>query len=95
MARRSSTWVFIYGLAKDAIADQAVEVRKRLQSITSSSIQSVNQGPCCPALIFFDLEPHGPFHSDDQLCATLNLALHGGPQPACENLKDGMPICEP
>lgn len=54
-------WPFLSELQRIAIADQVVHVRKQLRSITSASIQSVDQSQCYPGLLFFDLEPRGPF----------------------------------
>ncbi|CAG8408617.1 unnamed protein product [Penicillium salamii] len=50
--------------------------------------------PCYPGLLFFDLEPHGPFHSDQELwdAVALNLDL---PQHIWENLKKRLSKCEP
>ncbi|KAJ5454652.1 uncharacterized protein N7458_005608 [Penicillium daleae] len=39
------------------IADQVVKVRKQLRSITSTSVKCVDQSPCYPGLLFFDLDP--------------------------------------
>ncbi|KAJ5577057.1 hypothetical protein N7535_003983 [Penicillium sp. DV-2018c] len=58
------------------IADQVVKIRKQLRSITSASIQCIDQSPCYPGLLFFDLEPRGPFHSDQELWDALALNLH-------------------
>lgn len=77
------------------IADQVVQVRKQLRSITSTSIQCVDQTPCYPGLLFFDLEPRGPFHSDQELWDALAISLGHLPQAALENLKKRLPECEP
>lgn len=93
-------WPSLSEPQRTAIADQVVEVRKRLRSLMSTSIQSVDQRPCYPALLFSDREPHGPFHSDLELWDALSLTLHGPPkrsfpQRALENLKKCLPPCEP
>ncbi|KAK6822072.1 hypothetical protein RU639_006671 [Aspergillus parasiticus] len=50
-------WPSLSTSQKALIADQVAEVRNQLKNITSPSIQSVDQGPCIPGLLFFDLEP--------------------------------------
>ncbi|KAL3480342.1 kinase-like domain-containing protein [Aspergillus californicus] len=77
---------------KIAIADEVVQVRKQLRAITSTSIQCVDQSP---GLLFFDLEPRGPFHSDQELWDAISLNLHKLPQQLLENLKNCLPKCEP
>lgn len=83
------------GHKKIDIADQVVQVRKQLKSITSTSIQCVDQSPCYPGLLFFDLEPRGPFHSDEELWDALALNLQHLPQLVLGNLKKCLPKCEP
>ena len=60
-------WPSLSESQKIAIADQVVQIRKKLRSLTSDLIQAVDQGPCYPALLFSDCAPHGPFHSDLEL----------------------------
>ncbi|CAG8373869.1 unnamed protein product [Penicillium salamii] len=74
---------------------QVVQVRKQLRSVTSASIQCVDQSPCYPGLLFFDLEPHGPFHSDQELWDALAFNLRHLPQQVLENLKKRLPECGP
>lgn len=88
-------WPSLSEPQKIDIADQVVQVRKQLRSVTSSSIQCVDQSPCYPGLLFFDLEPRGPFHSDQELCNALALKLHHLPHQVLENLKKRLPKCEP
>ena len=93
-------WPSLSDFQKTAIADQVVEVRKQLRSLTSTSIQSVDQSPCYPGLLFPDRNSHGPFHSDLELWDALSLTLHDPPkrtfpQRALENLKKRLPRCEP
>lgn len=57
-------WTSLSEAKKIDIADQVVKVRKQLRSVTSTSIQCVDQSLYYPDLLFFDLEPRGPFHSD-------------------------------
>ncbi|KAB8254095.1 kinase-like domain-containing protein [Aspergillus pseudonomiae] len=52
-------WPTLSESQKTAIADQVVQVRKKLRSLTSESIQTVDHGPCEPALLFPDRAPHG------------------------------------
>jgi len=80
---------------KLTIADQVVQVRKQLRSVTSTSIQCIDQSPCYPGLLFFDLEPRGPFHSDKGLWDALSISLHHLPPQVLENLKKRLPKCEP
>lgn len=88
-------WPSLSELQKIAIADQVVQVRTQLRSVTSASIQCVDQSPCYPGLLFFDLAPRGPFHSDQELWDALALKLHHLPQQVLENLKKRLPKCEP
>lgn len=85
---------------KVAIADQVAGICKHLQSITSSSIQRVERSVCAPALLFFNSEPRGPFHSDLELWITISLTLHNPPersfpQKALDGLKKRFPKCAP
>ncbi|KAF9250476.1 hypothetical protein DTO006G1_5298 [Penicillium roqueforti] len=48
-----------------------------------------------PTLLFFNLEPHGPFHSDQELWDALSLDLHHLPLKVLDNLKKRRPKCEP
>ncbi|RDW83677.1 uncharacterized protein DSM5745_04003 [Aspergillus mulundensis] len=88
-------WPSLSEPQKVSIADQVVQVRKQLRSITSTSIQCVDQSPCYPGLLFFDLEPRGPFHSDQELWDAVCLSLHHLPRQLLENLKKRLPRCEP
>lgn len=88
-------WPSLSEPQKIAIADQVVQVRKQLRSVTSTSIQCVDESPCYPGLLFFDLEPRGPFHSDQELWDALSLHLHNLPQQVLENLKKRLPKYEP
>ncbi|KAL4934880.1 hypothetical protein BDV06DRAFT_208109 [Aspergillus oleicola] len=88
-------WPSLTEHQKLAIADQVVEVRKHLRTLTSTSIQCVDQGPCYPGLLFSDREPHGPFHSDLELWEALCLTLQALPQQALQNLKRCLPQCGP
>ena len=88
-------WPSLSEPQKIDIADQVVKVRKQLRSVTSASIQCVDQSPCYPGLLFFDLEPHGPFHSDQELWDALALNLRHLPQQVLENLKKRLPECGP
>lgn len=88
-------WPFLSEPQKINIADQVVQIRQQLRSITSSSTQCVDQSPCYPGLLFFDLEPRGPFHSDQELWDGLAFRLRNVPQQVLENLKKHLPKCEP
>jgi hypothetical protein len=88
-------WPSLSEPQKIDIADQVVQVRKQLRSVTSTSIQCIDQSPCYPGLLFFDLEHQGPFHSDQELWDALALKLHHLPQKVLENLKNRLPKCEP
>ena len=93
-------WSSLSDSQKTAIADQVVEVRSRLRSITSPSIQRVDGSAAYPGLLFSDLEPHGPFHSDSELWDALVISLQISPdktppQRALEILKKRMPKCQP
>ncbi|KAJ5165116.1 uncharacterized protein N7500_006946 [Penicillium coprophilum] len=88
-------WPSLSESQKIAIADQVVQIRKRLRSVTSTSIECVDNGPSYPDLPFSDLEPRGPFHSDQELWDALSLKLHCVPSKVLENLKKRLPKCEP
>ncbi|CAI7635368.1 unnamed protein product [Penicillium manginii] len=84
-------WTSLSETQKIDFADEVVKLR----SVTSASIQCVDQSPCYPGLLFFDLEPRGPFHSDQELWDALALNLCHLPQQVLENLKKRLPKCEP
>ncbi|KAJ5582383.1 hypothetical protein N7535_001003 [Penicillium sp. DV-2018c] len=93
-------WSSLSEAQKVDIADDVVRIRKKLRPLTSTSIQNVDGSPCSPGLLFFDREPRGPFHSDDELWEALSLTLHDPPrgsfpQRALDNLKRRLPKCEP
>ncbi|KAJ5223958.1 hypothetical protein N7468_008500 [Penicillium chermesinum] len=93
-------WPTLPESQKTAIADQVVQIRKKLRSVTSDSIQTVGQGPCYPALLLPDRAPHGPFHSDLELWNAITITLRRSPensfpQRALEDLKKRLPACEP
>ncbi|KAI9372627.1 aminoglycoside phosphotransferase, partial [Aspergillus egyptiacus] len=93
-------WPTLSESQKTSIADQFVEIRKKLRSLRSDSIQAVDQGPCYPALLFPGHAPHGPFHSDLELWNAITTTLHHSaanpfPQRALENLKKRLPKCQP
>jgi aminoglycoside phosphotransferase (APT) family kinase protein len=93
-------WPILSHNQRVAIADQVAGICKHLHSITSSRIQSVDQTACSPALLFFDFEPRGPFHSDLELWDAISLTLHNPPersfpQQALDNLKKRFPKCAP
>ncbi|KAB8270316.1 kinase-like protein [Aspergillus minisclerotigenes] len=93
-------WPSLSASQKAHIADEVAEIRNQLKYITSPSIRSVDQGPCFPGLLFFDLEPRGPFHSDIELWNAIALTLHDPPGKqfplhVLENLKKRFPLCEP
>ncbi|CAG8209725.1 unnamed protein product [Penicillium olsonii] len=93
-------WSSLSKSQKVGLADEVIGIRKQLRSLRSTSIQNVDQSPCFPGLLFFDLEPHGPFHSDNELWDAISLTLHDPPtrsfpQRALDNLKKRLPKCEP
>ncbi|KAJ5490683.1 hypothetical protein N7463_010964 [Penicillium fimorum] len=93
-------WSSLSKSQKVDIADEVIEIRKQLRSFQSTSIQTVDQSPCFPGLLFSDREPHGPFHSDNELWDAISLTLHDPPtilfpQRALDNLKKRLPKCEP
>lgn len=93
-------WPSLSDSQKITIADQVVEVRSRLRSITSPAIQRVDGSAGYPGLLFWNMEPHGPFHSDSELWDALVLSLQKAPekalpQKALQGLKKRMPKCEP
>lgn len=95
-----TVWPILSHDQKVAIADQVADVCKHLQSITSSSIQTVDGGACSPALLFFNFDPRGPFHSDVELWDAISLTIHNPPeksfpQQVLDNLKKRFPKCAP
>ncbi|KAL4875023.1 hypothetical protein BJY04DRAFT_233086 [Aspergillus karnatakaensis] len=87
-------WPTLSESQKISFADQVIQVRKQLRSITSASIQCVDQSPCYPGLLFFDLEPRGPFHSDRELWEAISTNLQNLPQQLLEKVKSRLPKCE-
>ncbi|CRG83008.1 hypothetical protein PISL3812_00356 [Talaromyces islandicus] len=89
-------WPSLSESQRISIADQIVQVRKQLRSkFTSTSMQTIDQGPCYPGLLFLDIKPHGPFHSDLELWDALALAYSNLPQPIFDKLRKGFPNSEP
>lgn len=93
-------WPTLSESQKTSLADQVVNIREKLRSITSTSIRGVDQNPCYPGLLFFDRESHGPFYSDLELWDAISLTLYDPPRRvfparALANLKKRMPRCEP
>ncbi|GAB1208491.1 hypothetical protein APSETT445_007242 [Aspergillus pseudonomiae] len=89
-------WPTLSESQRISIADQVVQVRKQLRSnFTSTTMQSVDQGPCYPGLLFLDMEPYGPFHSDLDLWDALTMAYNNLPKDVFENLKRRFPNSEP
>ena len=89
-------WPLLSESQKISIADQVVQVRKQLRSnFTSTTIQSVDQGPCYPGLLFLDMKPYGPFHSDEELWDALAIAYDNLPPQVFKNLKKRFPKSEP
>ncbi|KAE8154451.1 kinase-like protein [Aspergillus avenaceus] len=93
-------WASLSQTQKTAIADEVIEVRKKLRSITSHTIEAVDRSPSYPGLLFSDSEPHGPFNSDSEIWDALSLTIHDPlkqalPPRALENLRKRMPACEP
>lgn len=89
-------WPSLSEFEKVSIADQVVQVRKQLRSnFTSTTIQSVDQGPCYPGLLFLDMEPYGPFHSDQELWDALAIAYNNLPLHVFTKLKKHFPKSEP
>lgn len=93
-------WPGISDEEKVGIAEEVAGVVKKMQSVTSNVIQSVDGSPCYPGLLFFDLEPRGPFYSDTDLWNALSSTLHDPPAKsfpgqALQTLKNRFPKCEP
>lgn len=88
-------WTSLSGSQKTAIADQVLQVRQQLRSITALSMQSVDNTPCYPGLLFSDLEPRGPFHSDIELWNAIVPTLPDLPRRVLEGLERSMPKSEP
>ncbi|KAH8690434.1 kinase-like domain-containing protein [Talaromyces proteolyticus] len=89
-------WPSLSESQKISIADQVVQVRKQLRSnFISTTIQTIDQGPCYPGLLFLDMKPYGPFYSEQELWDALALAYDNLPQSIFENLKKRFPKSEP
>ena len=89
-------WPSLSEAQKISIADQVAQVRKQLRSnFTSTTIQTIDQGPCYPGLLFLDMKPYGPFHSDQELWDALAVAYNNLPQDTFNNVKKRFPKSEP
>jgi aminoglycoside phosphotransferase (APT) family kinase protein len=89
-------WPSLSESQKISIADQVAQVRKQLRSnFISTTIQSVDQGPCYPGLLFLDMQPYGPFHSDQEFWDALAIAYDNLPSQVFTNLKKRFPKSEP
>ncbi|KAE8153229.1 kinase-like domain-containing protein [Aspergillus avenaceus] len=96
-----AAWPSLSDEQKVSIAEEVADVHKYLlQRMTSTSMQTVDQGPCRLEMLFFDQEPREPFHSDLELWDAISRTLHSPPekvfpQRALDNLKKRFPKCEP
>lgn len=89
-------WPSLSEAQKISIADQVAQVRKQLRSnFTSTTIQTIDQGPCYPGLLFLDMKPYGPFHSDQELWDALAVAYNNLPQDTFNKVKKRFPKSEP
>lgn len=89
-------WPALSESQRISIADQVVQVRKQLRSnFTSTAIQTVEQGPCYPGLLFLNMESQGPFYSEKEFWDALAKAYGNLPQHIFENAKKRFPKCEP
>lgn len=89
-------WPSLSESERISVADQVVQVRKQLRSnFTSSTMQSVDQGPCYPGLLFLDMDPCGPFHSDQELWDALAKCYSNLPPDVFQNVKSRFPKSEP
>jgi hypothetical protein len=90
-------WPSLSESQKSDIAGKVSEVRKQLCSVTSTSIQTIGQGPCYPRLLFFDGKPRRPFQSDAEMWDDLFLTFQEltWPQQVLGGLKKRVPKCEP
>ncbi|KAJ5718245.1 kinase-like protein [Penicillium malachiteum] len=93
-------WSSLLDTQKISITDEVIAIRKHLQSITSDSMQGVDGNAANMGLLFFDSEPHGPFHSDTELWDALSISLQSSvkqvvPKRVLDNLRKRMPKCEP
>lgn len=89
-------WPSLSESQKISIADQVVQVRKQLRSnFTSTTIQTIDQGPCYPGLLFLDMEPYGPFHSEKELWDALAKSYDNVPPHVFENVRKRFPKSEP
>lgn len=80
---------------KISIADQVVQVHKQLWSnFTSTTIQTVDQGPCYPGLLFLDMKLYELFLSNQELWDALAVVYNNLPQAVFNNVRKHFPKSE-
>ncbi|EGD91904.1 hypothetical protein H112_00508 [Trichophyton rubrum D6] len=80
----------------EAIADQVAELIQQLRPLQSPQIGGIGGTPLHNGWIFVNnMEPAGPFSSDEELWDCMKNGLAKVPAKALENLQKRMPACKP
>lgn len=81
---------------KERIADEVAELVHQLRPLQSSQIGGLGGTPLHQGWLFLNnMEPAGPFSSDDELWDFMKVGLAKAPEKAVENLRKEMPDCKP
>ncbi|KAM5483392.1 hypothetical protein MaudMau93_006357 [Microsporum audouinii] len=81
---------------KERIADQVAEIVHQLRPLQSPQIGGLGGTPLHNGWIFMNnMEPTGPFSSDDELWGYMKVRLAKLPEKAVVNLRKRMPSCKP
>ncbi|KAL4993230.1 kinase-like domain-containing protein [Aspergillus recurvatus] len=93
----SSLWAGMTTDEKENIAKQTANYIMQLRKLHSNKMQCLGDKPIYSAFLFpngYGL-PHGPFSSDNDLWAEMELALEGVPDDARQQLRERMPSAAP
>lgn len=93
----SSLWAGMTMDEKENIAKQTADYLMQLRTLHSDQMESLGNKPLYSAFLFpkgYGL-PHGPFSSDNDLWAEMELALEGVPDDARQRLRKRMPSAAP
>ncbi|GBF67297.1 hypothetical protein TMEN_10023 [Trichophyton mentagrophytes] len=81
---------------KEDIADQVAELIQQLRPLQSPQIGGLGGTPLhCGILFRNNMEPTGPFSSDEELWDCIKIGLANVPEKVVENLRARMPACKP
>lgn len=93
----NAVWPMMSAAEKEHIAKQTADYILQLRQLHSPRMQSVDCQPLYSAFLFpngYGI-PHGPFSSDDELWAEMEMVLTDVPERARQQLRERMPTAAP